>query len=203
MVILNYSISLYSLSLAAMIPYLETLYKINDSDTLSYGYNNYQHMASLISTTSTFLILKQNPDITSFDLPQQFNTIAEMNGLGCCYLGTTTYNAPQIAKLLRLPKSVVPLTSITVGYPEEESPSSDRIPVGGIIHNETYHDYSIDDIRHIYSEKEVREDSKKFIAENGKRTLAQVFTDVRYPRNNNELFSRIYIDFIKEQGYEI
>ena len=59
-----------------MIPYLETLYKINDSDTLSYGYNNYQHMASLISTTSTFLILKQNPDITSFDLPQQFNTIA-------------------------------------------------------------------------------------------------------------------------------
>ena len=28
---------------------------------------------------------------------QQFNTIAEMNGLGCCYLGTTAYNAPQIA----------------------------------------------------------------------------------------------------------
>ncbi len=26
---------------------------------------------------------------------QQFNTIAEMNGLGCCYLGTTAYNAPQ------------------------------------------------------------------------------------------------------------
>ncbi len=153
------------------------------------GFDNFQSFMSAVLDTALFA--------------QQFNTIAEMNGLGCCYLGTTTYNAPQIAKLLELPKNVVPLTSITVGYPEGEPTISDRIPVAGIIHNETYHDYTIDDIRHIYSEKEAREDSKKLIAENGKRTLAQVFTDVRYPRNNNELFSRIYIDFIKEQGYEI
>ena len=53
LVILNYSISLYIHSVLS--PYLETLYKINDSDTLSYSYNNYQHMASLIPTTSTFL----------------------------------------------------------------------------------------------------------------------------------------------------
>ena len=30
---------------------------------------------------------------------QQFNTLAEMNGLGCCYLGTTTYNAEEIGQL--------------------------------------------------------------------------------------------------------
>ena len=31
-------------------------------------------------------------------LAQQFNTIAEMNGLGCCMLGTTTYNADMIGR---------------------------------------------------------------------------------------------------------
>ena len=41
---------------------------------------------------------------------QQFCTIAEMNGLGCCYLGTTTYNAPQIAKTLNLPKKTTRLS---------------------------------------------------------------------------------------------
>lgn len=50
------------------------------------GFGNFQ------SFVAAFL------DATIF--AQQFCTIAEMGGLGCCYLGTTTYNAPQIAKRL-------------------------------------------------------------------------------------------------------
>lgn len=121
-----------------------------------------------------------------------------MHGLGCCYLGTTTYTAPEIAKVLNLPKRVIPLVTLTVGYPEGDAPVSDRIPIEGIIHEEAYHDYTVEDIRDIYAEKEAREDSRKFIEENGKTTLAQVFTDVRYPRENNERFSKIYYDFIRE-----
>ena len=49
---------------------------------------------------------------------QQFCTAAEAKGLGICYLGTTTYNADQIIKALNLPRFVVPITTITVGYPE-------------------------------------------------------------------------------------
>ena len=36
-----------------------------------------------------------------------------------------------------------------------------------------------------------------------KETLAQVFTDIRYTRENNELFSKIYLDFIVEQGFKM
>ena len=54
-------------------------------------------------------------DVTIF--AQQFNTAAEMAGLGCCYIGTTTYNAPQIAETLELPKMVVPVVTLSVGYP--------------------------------------------------------------------------------------
>ena len=40
----------------------------------------------------------------------------------------------------------------------------------------------------------------RFVAENGKKTLAQVFTDVRYPRANNELFSDKFIGYLRDCG---
>ena len=49
-------------------------------------------------------------DVTVF--AQQFNTAAEMAGLGCCYIGTTTYNAPQIAEVLKLPRMDATKSSI-------------------------------------------------------------------------------------------
>lgn len=151
------------------------------------GYDNFQSFITAILDTALFA--------------QQFCTIAEMRGYGCCYLGTTTYNAPQIAEALNLPNMVVPVTTLTIGVPNGEAALSDRLPVEAILHNEKYHDYTDEDIRRIYAEKEAREDSKKFIAENGKETLAQVFTDVRYTRANNEYFSRLYYDFIASHGY--
>lgn len=129
---------------------------------------------------------------------QQFCTVAEANGLGCCYLGTTTYNAPDIARTLKLPKRVVPVVTLSLGYPVSKCADPGRLPVEAIIHNETYGDYSPEDIRRIYAEKEGRADSKGFVEENGKKTLAQVFTDVRYTRTANEEFSRRLADYLKE-----
>ena len=151
------------------------------------GYDNFQSFMTAVLDTTIFA--------------QQFCTLAEMEGLGVCYLGTTTYNAPQIAEALGLPSRVVPVTTLTVGWPEGESEVSDRLPLGAIMHNEKYDDYDRDRIVEIFSEKEAREDSKRFVAENNKKSLAQVFTDVRYTKEANEVFSKIYRDFISEAGF--
>lgn len=127
---------------------------------------------------------------------QQFNTLAEASGLGCCWLGTTTYNAPQIAELLGLPSLVVPVITLTVGYPAEEGVETGRLPLEAILHHGKYTDYTPERIDVLYAEKESREDSRRFVEENGKQTLAQVFTDVRYPRGNNEHFSDIFRGFL-------
>lgn len=132
---------------------------------------------------------------------QQFNTIAELHGLGVCWLGTTTYTAPQIAKLLELPSLVVPLITLTVGYPNEEGIDVGRLPLDAVIHLEKYTDHTPTRIKELYAEKESREDSHQFVAENGKTTLAQVFTDVRYPRSNNETFSKVLIEYLKQTGF--
>ena len=152
------------------------------------GYDNFQSFMTAVL------------DVTIF--AQQFCTIAEMRGYGCCYLGTTTYNAPQIADALDLPKRVVPVITITLGVPMGDAPKSDRLPLDAILHKEVYQNYTEDQIKVLYAEKEAREDSKRFVEENNKQSLAQVFTDVRYTKQANETFSKIYIDFIRNSKFE-
>ncbi|WP_295730350.1 nitroreductase family protein [uncultured Muribaculum sp.] len=127
---------------------------------------------------------------------QQFNTLAEMHGLGCCYLGTTLFTAPQIAETLHLPARVIPLVTLTVGYPAAPAEVSDRLPVEGIVHEGAYADYTDAAIRNLYASKEGRSDSAAFIKENNKETLAQVYAEVRYPRGMNEQFSKVLDDFL-------
>ncbi len=132
---------------------------------------------------------------------QEFITLAEEEGLGTCYLGTTIYNSKQIIDILKLPKLVVPIATITVGYPGESPAQTDRIDFRAIVHDEVYKDYSSEDIKSIYKEKEGLEESLKFIEENNKKTLAQVYTDVRYKRGDNEYISKLLLDALKEQGF--
>jgi nitroreductase len=132
---------------------------------------------------------------------QTFCIAAEAEGLGICYLGTTTYMAHEIIKVLKLPIGVVPVTTVTLGWPAENPEQVDRLPLEAVIHEETYHDYSSGDIERYYSEKEKRNDSKQFVKENNKETLAQVFTDVRYTKADNIHFSQILLGVLKEQGF--
>ena len=132
---------------------------------------------------------------------QTFCIASEARGLGICYLGTTTYMAHKIIEVLKLPAGVVPVTTITLGWPAEHPGQTDRLPPEAVVHKEVYSDYSDSDIRRFYSEKEDREDSRQFIRENNKTTLAQVFTDVRYKKEDNVYFSKILLKVLEEQGF--
>ncbi len=134
---------------------------------------------------------------------QQFCTAAEMEGLGTCYLGTTTYNAGQIAEILRLPAGVVPVITVTVGYPAEHPGRQPRLPIEAVVHKEYYADPDDEKIKEIYSEEEKLEANRRFVEENGKENLAAVFAEIRYPKTANEQFSRVYKEFLKNQGIEI
>ena len=126
---------------------------------------------------------------------------AESEGLGICYLGTTTYMAHKIIEALKLPKGVVPVTTVTLGWPGETPEQPDRLPLEAVIHHEVYTDYTKSDIKKYYMPKERRKDSLKFVEENNKETLAQVFTDVRYKRADNVHFSKILLQVLHDQGF--
>lgn len=126
---------------------------------------------------------------------------AEAEGLGICYLGTTTYTADRIIGILDLPDGVVPVTTVTVGYPDEDPGLTDRLPLEAVVHQEKYRDYTSEDINRLYREKESIKSYQEFVKENNKETLAQVFTDVRYKKSDNVLFSRALLSVIKKQGF--
>ncbi len=126
---------------------------------------------------------------------------AEHNGLGICYLGTTTYMAEKIVDILKLPKLVVPVTTLVVGYPAEQPPLTDRLPVDAVVHGETYQENTDEKIDAWFSPKEAMEFYRDFVKENGKQTLAQVFADVRYTGKDNRFFSQEFLKVIEQQGF--
>lgn len=126
---------------------------------------------------------------------------AETKGLGICYLGTTTYMAEKIIDVLELPQGVVPVTTVTLGWPDEDPEQVDRLPLEAVVHHEKYTPYSADDIDRLYADKEARADSKQFVAENQLENLAQVFTKVRYKKEDNEHFSQEFLKVLKNQGF--
>lgn len=132
---------------------------------------------------------------------QTFCNLAEAEGLGTCFLGTTVYMPQMIIDTLRLPKLTFPVATITLGWPDETPAQSDRLPVEAILHKETYEDYTPEKIDKCYSYKESLPENKHFVEINQKETLAQVFTDIRYTRKDNEALSEGLVQALRNQGF--
>ena len=132
---------------------------------------------------------------------QTLCNLMDEEGLGYCYLGTTVYQPQQIIDILQLPQLVMPVATLTVGWPAEEPPLSDRLPMESFVHQETYQDYLAKDIDAYYAEKESLEENQAFVRINKKETLAQIFTDIRYTRKDNEAMSKGLIQTLVRQGF--
>lgn len=133
---------------------------------------------------------------------QAFCDAAEAKGLGICYLGTTAYNADKFIAEYKLPRLVVPIVTVTVGYPADPIPEQpERLPLEAIVHKEYYTDYTPASIDVLYKAKEELEVNREYTKINNKETLAQVFTDIRYTKKNNEYFSEVLLKVLKDQGF--
>ena len=132
---------------------------------------------------------------------QTFCNLAEEAGLGLCYLGTTVYMPQMIIDALSLPELVMPVATLTVGWPAECPPLSDRLTTDAFVHREAYHNYSPADIDRLYAYKEALEENKHFCEINHKETLAQIFTDIRYTKKDCEAMSAGMMDALKKQKF--
>ena len=132
---------------------------------------------------------------------QTFCNLADEEGLGYCYLGTTIYQPQPIIDALQLPQLVMPVATLTLGWPAEEPPLSDRLPTASFVHAETYRDYTPADIDTYYIYREQLPENRHFVEINQKETLAQIFTDIRYTRKDNEAMSAGLMEALKRQGF--
>ncbi len=142
-----------------------------------------------------------NATIDATIAAQNASIAAEHHGLGICYLGTTTYMASKIISILDLPKGVVPVTSIVVGYPDQTPELTDRLPLEAVVHYEKYQDYSDESIKKLHEEKENSDLTKQLVTENKTENLAQIFTEKRYVKKDNLFFSKSFLEVLKKQGF--
>lgn len=134
---------------------------------------------------------------------------AESKGLGLCYLGSTLANADQIGQILQLPKNVVPVVGYSLGYPAEDPDLRDRLPPQGLLHQETYQDYSDQDIRSIYQEREIKgwqrymksEWLRNQVESNSVENLAQLYTRIKYTRPSHQEISNRILSYLRQQEF--
>ncbi|MFN2125597.1 MAG: nitroreductase family protein [Candidatus Promineifilaceae bacterium] len=134
---------------------------------------------------------------------------AESFGLGICYMGSTLANCDKIGRLLKLPPNVVPVVGYSLGYPDEDPAPRDRLPLDGLVHRETYQDYSDERIREIYHDRDQKgwerymsyPRLRKRIEGSGVENLAQIYTRLKYTRESHQEFSQTVLDYLAEQDF--
>ncbi|UCD43047.1 MAG: nitroreductase family protein [Chloroflexota bacterium] len=165
---------------------------------LSDAADNFDNFMSFMVAAIDAILVSQNVALA-----------AESKGLGICYLGSTLSNCDQVGRILNLPDNVVPVVGFTLGYPNEDPPLRDRLPLDGLVHYETYQDYDDERIVEIYREREVKgwdrymsyPRLRKLIIDSGVKNLAQVYTEVKYSRQSHQEFSRRVLNYLKLQDF--
>ena len=134
---------------------------------------------------------------------------AEAHGLGVCYMGTTLANAHLIGPVLGLPKNVIPIVGFSLGYPKSTPNKKDRLPLDSLVHYDRYEDYKDEEIKELYSKREVDgmrryrnvPRLKKMIEESDVENLAQVYTKIKYTRESHLTYSNNLLNYLKEQEF--
>ena len=148
------------------------------------------------------LLWLMNGTIDASLCAQNICVAAEAEGLGFCFLGTVLYQTRQIADLLDIPDGVMPVITLSLGYPDEMPNQSERLPLEGVCHQEKYHRYTDEDILRVHRVREEFPFNKAMVEQNGVRNLAQLFTEKRYPRKDNENLSEALKNYLEERFFE-
>jgi nitroreductase len=134
---------------------------------------------------------------------------AESVGLGICYMGTTWWAADELIEILDLPRYVFPVTSIVLGYPNEDPALRDRLPLELIVHREKYQRLADDEIRQKHAEREKKawarynsiERIRTKMAEAGITRVTDYYTsEFKYSKELHRHVSEMLIETLQRQG---
>ena len=143
-------------------------------------------------------------------LAQNVSLGFEARGYGICYMGTTLFELEPIADFLELPDTVLPVTTIVAGVPDEDPPKRDRLPTSAFIHEERYHQPAPAELDAIYKEREVRgwarymasPELKALTEQLGITTLAQFYTSTaKYDPDEFKIFSERILRAMERRSF--
>jgi FMN reductase [NAD(P)H] len=87
---------------------------------------------------------------------QQVCTAADAMGLGSVYIGTVVTSPEAFTAcrgLLGLPRGVLPVVLLCLGYPKTRPEPAKKLPLSVLVHEETYRDPEDDELAEVFGEK--------------------------------------------------
>lgn len=159
---------------------------------------NFDNLMSFMIASIDAILVSQNVALA-----------AESLGLGICYMGTTLASCDQIGDILDCPDHVVPVVGFSLGYPDESPEERKRLPLSSLVHQETYKDFSEEDIANAYGEREklgwnrymAIPELRSMVEESGVKNLAQVYTQLKYTRESHLDYSKVVYDYLNRSGF--
>lgn len=152
--------------------------------------------------------------VAAFDamiLAQTTSLALEDRGLGICYMGTTLNQADRIIEFLALPPGVMPVTTLVVGWPDEQPEARDRLPLAAYVHHERYQAHDAEALQALYARREARgmaryqalgPDEAARWAAHGIQNLAQFYTSpLKYSPEGLRWVSRMLLGQLPTQQF--
>lgn len=119
---------------------------------------------------------------------------ADALGLGSVYIGPVFDKIPAVRKMCRLPKGVIPVVSLAVGYPSVIPAPRKKLGAGIITHDEVYRKIPDRELLAAFDKK--YKDGRTGITAKNLKTMFEVCRSVRGPR-----FARECVKGIRARGY--
>lgn len=121
---------------------------------------------------------------------------AEAMGLGICYIGGIRNNLSEVVKILNLPKKVIPLFGLVVGFPKNRSAKKPRLPIANVYHE---NEYLVNEELYINHLEEYNQTISNYYEQRTKGTRNDTWTAQMISMLEKK--SRLYMrDFIEKQG---
>jgi nitroreductase len=125
---------------------------------------------------------------------QNICTAADSLGLGSVYVGTVMECFREIRDMLELPKGVIPVVLLSLGYPKTRPQPKAKLPMNVLVHNERYQQLTDDELRDAFSSKYA--DARKEITDERIAMLTEVSQ-----RTHGEEFAKKCVERIRQNGY--
>lgn len=99
--------------------------------------DEYENMLDNLENSEHFLVSAIDAALAA----QNAAIAAESMGLGICYIGSIRNNIAAVDELFHLPKHVIPLFGMAIGYPAHHPESKPRLPIDAVYFENGYQDH--------------------------------------------------------------
>lgn len=109
-------------------------------------------------------------------MAENMTLAAECYGLGSVFIGSALANE-KLIEVLNVPKGVLPLTLLCVGYPDEQPPTRPRWALSSVLQTDQYRDPTVEEVESFLKHMNLQLEREGYYKENTRRRRSYKYTD--------------------------